>query len=183
MVLVLSLVLSGVVTYLMITTLRWQDHSTKMDITAHQLGTVLADTRSDLEGTVAQLELVSTQLASAQQRLIALANEKAQVADISEYRQQLLDYQVRVTDAASEVATKLEQCVSGQQQIIGELITIVNTPPVVPIEDPDATDPAPPTATPPADPLAPLAQLRLDVAKVCEEASEANEALQEELAK
>ncbi len=119
----------------------------------------LATTRGELEGVTGELEAVRTQLEAAQQRITELADEKARIGDDREAQAQLLDYQNRVSEAAGTVASALDRCVQGQNQ----LITYLQTP--------ERYDPSE------------LRRFGQDVERLCQAASEANTALQAELAK
>lgn len=152
--LVVALALAG---YLWTTTRAYQARAVRNEDQARVIGTELAATRAELEGTTAELEGVRSQLETAQARIVALAAEKAQVGDDREAQRQLVDYQQRVSQAAGTVASALERCVQGQDQ----LITYLN--------DPSAYDPAD------------LKQFGTEVDRLCLSATEANQALQDEL--
>jgi len=154
--LVLALVLAG---YLGTTARAYQERATWGVNQARAIGVDLASTRAALEGTTAELEGVRTQLATAQARITALADEKAQVADDREAQRKLVDYQQRVSEAAGTVASALERCVRGQDQLIAYL---GNT-----------------SAYSPAD----LRRFGTEVDGLCQSATNANQALQVELSK
>ena len=139
------------------TTEAWEARSDEYEEVARDLGGELATTRGALAGSQAELEGVRSQLATARARIIELADEKAQLGDDREVQQQVVDYQERVTEAAGKVALALEQCVQGQNQLIGYL------------QDADQYDPAE------------LERYGTDVQTVCQTATEANAALQREL--
>ena len=124
---------------------------------ARAIGTELAVTRGELDGARGEIAALQAQLTTAQERITALADEKAQIGDDREAQRQLLDYQARVSEAAGIVASALERCVQGQDQLI------------VYLEDAASYDPGQ------------LAQFGADVEALCRSASEANEALQSEL--
>ena len=125
---------------------------------ARDLGSQVATTEAELEGAQSELDAVRTQLATAQERIVELADEKAQLGDDREVQRQLADYQARVTDAAGDVALALDQCVQGQNQLIGYM------------ENAAQYDPTE------------LEQFGNDVQALCQAATEANTALQRELA-
>lgn len=143
--------------YLFRTSNAWEDRAEAYLAASRDLGDELAGTRSELTGAQSELEAVRTQLATAQARIVELADEKAQLGDDREAQRQLVDYQARVADAAGRVALALDQCVQGQQQLIGYL------------QRADQYDPAQ------------LEQYGTDVAALCQAATEANIALQDEL--
>ena len=161
----------GLTVYLYQSARAWRDHADGYLREAQNLGEELATTRSDLAGAQAELEAVRDQLAAAHQRITELASEKAQISDEWEITQQLVDYQERISDAAGQVALALDQCVQSQQELIGYLARAAETPR-------PGNSPSPP----PYDP-AQLAQFESDVEAFCQEASEANISLQQELAR
>lgn len=154
--LVLALALAG---YLWTTTRGYQQLAASTEDQARTIGTELATTRAELDGTTAELEGVRTQLATAQARITTLADEKAQVGDDREAQRQLVDYQQRVSEAAGTVASALERCVQGQDQLIAYL------------ENASAYDPAE------------LRGFGTEVDGLCTSATEANQALQDELSR
>lgn len=162
----------------------WQDRAGQYEQDAHTLGTDLAAERADLAATRAELEAVRDQLAVAHARIVDLANEKAKLGDDNEVQRRLVDYQERVSEAAGTVALALDECVQGQQHLIAVLDLVASAPE----PDPDPT-PGPtnnPTLPPDPDPDLPseeeIAALRTEVDLLCEAATEANIALQLELA-
>jgi septal ring factor EnvC (AmiA/AmiB activator) len=158
---VLSLLLAaalGVGAYLWLTTTRWQESSADWEGEARGLGEDVARLQTELDGVNAELESARTQLTAAQDRISDLANEKAQLGDENEASQQYLDYQSRVSEAAGKVAAALGQCTTAQTQLIGYL------------NNRDAYDPAD------------LERFADQVDLLCQEATDANAQLQQELA-
>ncbi|HWS59234.1 MAG TPA: hypothetical protein VN257_11890, partial [Actinotalea sp.] len=153
---VLGLVAAG---YLWHTSDAWQVRAEEYLRASQSLGAELATTRTDLLGARAELEAVRGQLATAQARIVELADEKAQLGDDREVQRQLVDYQERVTEAAGRVAGALDQCVQGQNQLIGYM---ANAEQYDPVE---------------------LDQYATSVQELCQTATEANIALQRELAR
>lgn len=152
--------------YLWISATEWRDHAGLYQRTASDLGEELSGTRNDLAGSQAELEAVRAQLSTAHERIVELADEKNQALDDWELTQQLVDYQQRISVAAGTVALALDQCVQGQQELIGYLQEQV---------DPQST-------APPYDPAV-LVEFETQVEALCQEASEANIGLQLELAR
>jgi hypothetical protein len=160
-VVVLSLLLVaalGLGGYLLATTRAYADRLEWTEDQARSIGADLTLTRSDLEGARSEIAGLQGQLTTAQERITALADEKAQIGDDREAQRQLLDYQARVSEAAGIVASALDQCVKGQDQLIAYL------------EDASSYDPAD------------LSKYGSDVETLCRSASDANKALQSELA-
>lgn len=164
---VLTLLLLGVsalAVYLYLSAQAWRDRATDYLGASLELGEDLSTTRSELSWAQAELEAVQAQLDTAHERIIELANEKNQLGDEREITQQLVDYQKRVSDAAGEVADALDRCVQGQQQLIGYLQA--SAQPGGPVYDPVE-----------------LSDFETNVEALCQAASEANIALQDELDK
>ena len=139
------------------TTTAWQTRAADYERAAEELGATLATTQADLEGARAELEGVRTQLATANERIVQLADEKAQLGDDREVQRQLVDYQQRVSEAAGTVALALDQCVQGQDLLIGYLANAAQYDPVE------------------------LERFGDDVQTLCQQATDANAQLQQEL--
>ena len=137
----------------------WEGRASEYLGAARVLGDDLAANRAELAGAQSELEAVRAQLTTAQERIVQLADEKARLGDDREVQSQLVDYQQRITDAAGRVALALDQCVQGQDKLIGYL------------KEADRYDPAE------------LDQYGIDVQALCRTATEANTALQEELSR
>ncbi|MBX9246123.1 hypothetical protein ICW40_15080 [Actinotalea ferrariae] len=157
-VLVLLLLLTAAAAvHLYRTSTAWEDRAEEYRRAAEGLGTELATTRASLEGARAELEGVRTQLATANERIVELADEKAQLGDDREVQRQLVDYQERVSEAAGTVALALDQCVQGQNQLIGYMENAAQYDPVE------------------------LERFGDEVQTLCQQATDANAALQREL--
>ncbi|WP_448629617.1 hypothetical protein [Cellulomonas soli] len=139
------------------TTHAWESTAAQWETLARQHGEDLAATRIDLDTASAELASTREQLSTAQARITELADEKAQLGDATESQRQLADYQARVSAAAGTVATALTSCVDGQQRLIGYL------------KDAASYDPGD------------LSRFESDVDEVCDAATAANTALQQEL--
>jgi len=133
---------------------QWRATSAAWEKLAHDAATSEASARTELAQREADLAAVKKQLAAAKKRITALADEKAQLADKSAGRQQQLDYQARVSQAAGDVTAALDKCVAGQEQLIAYLDDASRY---------DADD---------------LARFRADVSSVCGDATKAGDALQ-----
>lgn len=145
--------------YLYRTSFAWQERAQEYEAASFGLGEQLAATSDELDGAQAELAAVREQLVTAQQRIVELADEKAQLGDETEVQRQLVDYQERVTEAAGRVALALDQCVRGQDQLIGYM------------ENADLYDPVE------------LDQYASAVQDLCQTATEANVELQTELSR
>ncbi|GAA4732798.1 hypothetical protein GCM10023216_26180 [Isoptericola chiayiensis] len=144
--------------YLWQTTSAWQQHAADWETEAQGYAEQVATLRGELEATRAELDATTEQLDTATARITELADEKAQLGDENVASRQYLDYQRRVSEAAGVVATALGQCTAAQSQLIGYL------------NNREAYD------------QADLERFAADVEGLCDEANEANEQLQSELA-
>lgn len=144
--------------YLYQTSQAWEERAEEYLRASQGLGAELATSETALAGARSELEAVRAQLATAQTRIVELADEKAQLGDDREVQRQLVDYQQRISEAAGQVALALDQCVQGQNQLIGYM------------ENAAQYDPAE------------LEQFGTDVQALCQAATDANAALQRELA-
>lgn len=149
----------GLATYLLLTTRAYERRGAAWESAARTTGAQLTQTRADLDGTVSELAATRDQLSTAQARITQLADEKAQLGDDSALQRQLADYQSRISTAAGNVATALNTCIDGQNQLIGYL------------QNPSAYNPTD------------LARFEANVTTVCGNATAANATLQRELKK
>ena len=156
---VTSLGLGIAVSYLWRVADAWEERAGDYEQASHELGGALADTRATLDTTNVNLDGVRDQLSTAQARIIELANEKAQLGDDREAQRLVTDYQERISEAAGRVALALDQCVRGQNQLIGYL------------ENSELYDPED------------LDQYAVEVQDLCQAATDANTALQAELSR
>lgn len=156
---VATALLIGSSAYLWRTSDAWEQRADDYEAVSHDLGSDLSDTRAELKATTDELEAVQSQLSTAQARIIELANEKAQIGDDREAQRLLVDYQERVSSAAGKVALALDQCVRGQNQLIGYL------------QNAELYDPKD------------LDAYATDVQNLCQAATDANTALQAELSR
>lgn len=154
--LAVALALAG---YLLTTTITHQHASSRWQALAERKADELAATQRDLDGASNELTAVRDQLATATARITSLADEKAKIGDQIASEQQIADYRLRVTNAASTVASALNRCVTAQKQLIGYLgnSTQYNS--------------------------ADLAQYATDVDGLCRSAQDANATLQVELSR
>ncbi|WP_448071729.1 hypothetical protein [Georgenia yuyongxinii] len=144
-------------TYLAVLARAWSARSGELDAVAADLGTRLAQAQADLDQRTSELGTAQSQLQAARDRIVALADEKAQTGDEREAQRQLAEYQERISAAAGSVASALQECVSGQEQLIGYL------------RDAELFEPSA------------LESFEAEVATFCDQAEAANADLQREL--
>jgi septal ring factor EnvC (AmiA/AmiB activator) len=143
--------------YLWVAADRWHADSDAWQTQARAQAQHVLELRSQLEAARAELTSARDQLSTATARITALADEKAQLGDANAASQQYLDYQKRVSEAAGVVAEALGRCTSGQSQLIQYL------------RSPDEYDPAE------------LERFADQVDALCQQATDANASLQQEL--
>lgn len=114
----LFLAAAGLAAYLWRTTDEWRAEADQRG----ELATMLAAQRDELAGELSQaerdLEATENQLLEVQDRLLALADERAQTGDELELTRLV------ASDVAS-VASQLERCALGQDQLIDQLLTVL----------------------------------------------------------
>lgn len=119
-VLVLALgAVSVLAAYLWRTTDEWHAEALRVRAEANDLAAERDTLASDLAQAERDLEATDQQLREVQDRLLSLANERAQTGDELEFTRLLAQ------DVAT-VAAQLEQCVDGQTQFQDELLTVLN---------------------------------------------------------
>jgi hypothetical protein len=136
----------------------WEGQARAQGARVAQLQTSLATTGQQLETTSQELSAVQLQLTTATDRITELANEKAQIGDDAAKAGLNLDNQQRINQAAGVIADALKKCTDGQAQ----LIEYLKTP-----SQYDATS---------------LQNYADQVQALCQQASDANAQLQQELA-
>jgi hypothetical protein len=105
---------SALAAYLWQTTTAWQDETVRVESVAADLRAERDELAAELDQSARDLAATDQQLREAQDRISELAQEKAQTADEREIARLL------VTSVAG-VATQLETCVRGQDQLITAL--------------------------------------------------------------
>ena len=158
-VLVALLIVAGIVIYRLADVSNlWDTQVQDVKAQNYDLGRRLADEQVKVINLQSQVDLISEQLSTAQQRVLELADEVAQRDDNAEfYARQISDLTDSLT-TASAVANSLNKCVDYEQQLIGYL------------KEPDNYDPAE------------VATFEAGVTKVCDAATAANVTLQTALA-
>jgi len=145
--------------YLWQTTDDWRATNTELRGIAGNLGTRVSDQETSMLEQDQQITLFKEQLTTAQNRIIELASEKNATQDDAAAFEQINNYLEDLSSTAASVALALNRCVEEQTILIGAL------------QQPDNYDPVE------------LADYKVKVAALCEDARLANEVLQTELAK
>ncbi|WP_413450492.1 hypothetical protein AA0Y32_07500 [Georgenia phoenicis] len=167
--LVLALAAAG---YLLVVARSWQERAESLEDTARELGGELGQVRAELEESRSTLALVESQLEAAQGQIHELADAVAQSGDDREVQRQVLEYQAQLSASAAAVAGAMDQCITGQENLIAHLEAAARpTPSPSPSASPDQPD----------EPEVDVAALREQVDGVCAQADEAHAGLQERL--
>jgi len=96
----------------------WEDKSATVDAANYTLGTRLANEQSEVVRLTGELDLMSDQLATAQQRITELADINAQAGDnVQYYVQSITELSDQLANATA-VAAALNRCVEGKAQLV-----------------------------------------------------------------
>ncbi|GIG54320.1 hypothetical protein [Demequina activiva] len=143
--------------HLWTTTDEWQARADALTDVNYDLGERLSREEQTTMQLGSEIDLLTQQLATSNQRVIDLGASKASAEDASEYASQQIDQLTTSLTNASAVANALHRCVDGQQQLVTYL------------ENPDNYEP---------EELADYAQ---SVRQLCAAAESSNEQLREAL--
>lgn len=110
---------SALAAYLWRTTDEWHAEALRVRAVASELTAERDTLAADLAQAERDLDATDQQLREVQDRLLSLADERAQTGDELEFTRLLAQ------DVAT-VAAQLEQCVTGQTQFQDELLTVLN---------------------------------------------------------
>lgn len=111
------------------TTEQWTARSDELTQINYDLGTQLAEEKATTAQLEGEIDLLSQQLATSNQRVIDLSAAKAGAEDASEFAQQQINQLTEDLTTAASVATALNRCVDGQQQLAEYLRTPDNYEP------------------------------------------------------
>ncbi|PKQ14848.1 MAG: hypothetical protein CVT68_09745 [Actinobacteria bacterium HGW-Actinobacteria-8] len=116
------LITAGIIIYRLVdVSNQWEAQVEDVKAQNYDLGQRLADEQAQVIQLQAQVDLVTEQLRTAQQRVLELADDVAQRDDNAEfYARQITDL-TDVLTTASAVANSLNKCVDYQQQLVGIL--------------------------------------------------------------
>lgn len=103
--------------YLWNTTQEWQDHSRHLTEANYDLGARLSAEQQATLQLNSEIDLLTQQLATSNQTVIALSADKAGAVDQSALRQQEIEALEDNLDSAGSVANALHRCVDQQQQL------------------------------------------------------------------
>lgn len=143
--------------YLWNTTQEWQEHATELTEANYELGAQLSAEKQTILQLNSEIDLLTQQLATSNQTVIALSADKAGAVDQSALRQQEIEALEGTLVSAGSVANSLHRCIDEQQQLAEYLRDAENYEP----ED--------------------LESLSAGVDELCSSAERANDRLQEAL--
>jgi len=125
------LITAGIIIYRLVDVSNaWEVQVEDVKAQNFDLGQRVADEQAKVTDLTDQVSLVTEQLATAQQRVLELADDVAQRDDNAEfYARQVTDL-TNVLATASSVANSLTKCVDYHQQLIGYLKTPADYDPV-----------------------------------------------------
>lgn len=110
-----------VVVHLRNVSLEWEAQVNAVKVQNYDLGTSLAGEQTQVVDLESANEQITSQLQTAQQKILELADEKAQQGDNVEfYARQIDDLTTELASAAS-VANSLDRCIDGKTQLVGYL--------------------------------------------------------------
>ncbi len=125
----LAVVALGLSIYLWVINAQWQDRADALSTEAYDLGQRLSDARDQIVEKQSDVDLLTEQLETAQERVIELADEKAQAGDDISYSQQQIALYQELSALGGSVSLALNHCVNEHEKLVGYL------------KDPGAWDP------------------------------------------
>lgn len=144
--------------HLWITSDQWEARAASLTEVNYDLGEQLSREEQTTTQLESEIELLTQQLATSNQRVVDLSAGKATAEDASEYARQQIEQLTASLTNASAVANALHRCADGQQQLVTYL------------ENPDNYEPEE------------LTEYAESVGQLCEAAERSNEQLREALA-
>lgn len=119
----------GTSIYLYRTTEAWRVNSQQLDDRVRDLADEKATISDELRELDKALDRTETQLDNARDRITALADEKAQLGDEHAVSQRLVEYQEHVAEITADVLFVLDECIAGQERVMGYLADADNYDP------------------------------------------------------
>ena len=99
--------------------LQWERQVEDVKAQNYDLGVRLADEQTQVVNLQGQNDQVSSQLKTVQQKVLDLADEKAQQGDNVEFYAREIDNLTTALSTAKSVANALDRCIEGKTQLIG----------------------------------------------------------------
>ncbi|WP_084040246.1 hypothetical protein [Demequina sp. NBRC 110053] len=105
------------------TTEAWEARADELTTVNYDLGAQLSSEQATTMGLESEIELLSQQLATSNQRVLDLSAESQSAIDESTFASQQIDLLEGHLTTATSTATSLQRCVDGQQQLTQYLKT------------------------------------------------------------
>lgn len=100
---------------------KWQQQVEDIKAQNYDLGQRLADEQTQVVALQNENDQVASQLKTVQQKVLDLADEKAQQGDNVEFYARQIDELTTALSTAKGVANALDRCIEGQTQLVGYL--------------------------------------------------------------
>ncbi|MDN4473700.1 hypothetical protein [Demequina zhanjiangensis] len=113
---VLSLI--GVSLYLSDVVSQWELRTEELTEVNYDLGAQLADAQDTIEAQTTRIDVLTTQLNTAKDRITALANETANYDDDRAYTAQQIEQLEGLAATGAAVANALTRCIDGEEQLV-----------------------------------------------------------------
>jgi len=110
--------------------LKWEQQVEEVKVQNYDLGTRLADEQNQVVTLQGENDQVTSQLKTVQQKVLDLADEKAQQGDNVEFYARQIDDLTTALSTAKSVGNALDRCIEGKTQLIGYLRAPANYDPV-----------------------------------------------------
>jgi len=101
--------------------LKWEQQVADVQVQNYDLGTRLADEQNQVVTLQGENDQIVGQLKTAQQKVLDLADEKAQQGDNVEFYARQIDELTTALSTAKGVGNGLDRCIEGKTQLIGYL--------------------------------------------------------------
>ena len=116
-----ALVLGGFTIYLWVVSDRWAARADTLEDQSYDLGRRLATEQAYVVDQTEQIDILTQQLATAQQRITELADQSAQAGDDVAFAEQQIQYLGELVSLGGSVSLQLNRCVNEQKTLVGYL--------------------------------------------------------------
>lgn len=110
--------------------LRWEQQVEDVKVQNYDLGIRLANEQNQVVSLQGEYDQVTSQLKTVQQKVLDLADEKAQQGDNVEFYARQIDELTTALSTAKSVGNALDRCIEGKTQLIGYLNDAANYDPI-----------------------------------------------------
>ncbi len=116
------LALTGVAIYLSDVVGQWEERTDELTDVNYSLGDQVAAQEETIESQTQQIDILTNQLNTAQDRISALANQSANSDDDLAYAEQRIELLSGYASTGAAIANALTRCVDGQEQLVEYLV-------------------------------------------------------------